>query len=838
MAKKGGQDLRYQPTLVSGEDAPLPRDRGASTHAPVEEDAGIPCPYTIEGVCVLESLLARGGMSTLYKGRMLNEEATPIVIKVPSAEVPGALKAFENERTVLRRLKSPHIVPFLGAGKFTYNEREYPYLLMKYIEGPTLRQQLEHRGAFSWADARKVLEDMLAALDCLHEQGWCHCDIKPANILHDDAAKHWVLVDFGIAKPGDSAISETHAKKFKAPGTWDYMAPEQHEGKHADIRSDIYSLGKVVWELLIGEVPRVGASLPEGKGVDRALIQNMTAQELQKRYQTPQAVRKELLEGARSEAQRRRVRFCQKCVGALLAGLLLTCGAWYAGDWYVASKLEQHAEKWPKLKKLETAKKEVATWPFYWGQHWLKKHEAAFQKEQNKAKVNLEKEWKELDPFSRHTAEELKIKCDNFVKSWRPALGDNDERIALAKIYALVARIEMTKETDDEQWKLIDEAEKTLKEELKDAPVSPKHWEKLDTTLKSSYQDVLLRQARQLIEERKFDEAARLIDKVNQKCGDTSKVQQTRGFLLQKDWECVKEEAERFISEGRVNSYHFAWNLVKKFEKELPHEVGKYQCELGKRWLDAIGKKADASHSFAHFVEAAKYFQDAVKEHPQYVTEWESALEQEHSNRLVLEINRMLVCYNNNPKDADELQQPLNSLTQHVKSCKEEHQNWFNEVIDAFAKVLSEQGSKYQTCNEFQYKWERLPQDLHLQPSGITCHHYKIAGVHIQLSQDYYEELKGYFDAQALVEIHIVHIVDSKEETLEDLTPLDNLYEEQQSIRIKLGKNRFLMAGQYLRIRVKDDDMTDKAPELCFRCKDMQGACDGASRVTVICDKE
>lgn len=287
MAKKGGQDLRYQPTLVSGEEAPLPGDRGTSAHEPVEEDAGIPCPYTIEGVCVLESLLARGGMSTLYKGRMLNEEATPIVIKVPSAEVPGALKAFENERTVLKRLQNPHIVPFLGAGKFTCNEREYPYLLMKYIEGPTLRQQLEHRGAFSWADARKVLEDMLAALDCLHEQGWCHCDIKPANILHDDAAKHWVLVDFGIAKPGDSAISETHAKKFKAPGTWDYMAPEQHEGKHADIRSDIYSLGKVVWELLIGEVPRVGASLPEGKGVDRALIQNMTTQELQKRYQTP-----------------------------------------------------------------------------------------------------------------------------------------------------------------------------------------------------------------------------------------------------------------------------------------------------------------------------------------------------------------------------------------------------------------------------------------------------------------------------------------------------------------------------------------------------------------------
>lgn len=174
-------------------------------------------------------------------------------------------------------------------------------------------------------------------------------------------------------------------------------------------------------------------------------------------------------------------------------------------------------------------------------------------------------------------------------------------------------------------------------------------------------------------------------------------------------------------------------------------------------------------------------------------------------------------------------------MTQHVKSCKEEHQEWFKAVIDAFAKVLSGKEPKYQTCNEFQYEWERRPPDLHLQPSGITCHRYKIADIHIQLSQDYYKELKGHFDAQALVEIHIV---DSKEKILEDLTPPNNLYEELQSIHIKLGKNRFLKAGEYLLIRVKDNDMTAKAPELCFRCKDMQGACDGASRVTVIRDKE
>src|SRR5574344_1992103 len=125
-------------------------------------------------------------------------------------------------------------------------------MVMKFIDGPSLRQQLKTQEKLSWDEAKKVLEDIATALGYLYINNMCHRDIKPDNIIFDKEARNWVLVDFGIAKSLQDNIRLTMTMAGQDSGTWDYMPPEQLDGKVVDIRCDIYALGTVIWEALIG----------------------------------------------------------------------------------------------------------------------------------------------------------------------------------------------------------------------------------------------------------------------------------------------------------------------------------------------------------------------------------------------------------------------------------------------------------------------------------------------------------------------------------------------------------------------------------------------------------
>ena len=203
--------------------------------------------YTIEGE------IGRGGMSIVYQARDLRNDRW-VALKVLRPELAGALgpERFLREIKVAARLAHPHILPLFESdvadGLLFYT--------MPYVEGESLRHRLQREGRLPIADAVTIACDVADALAYAHTHNIVHRDIKPENILIE--AGHPVVSDFGIARAISAANESRMTGVGIVVGTVDYMSPEQASGEELDGRSDIYSLGRVLYEMLIGSVP-VGA---------------------------------------------------------------------------------------------------------------------------------------------------------------------------------------------------------------------------------------------------------------------------------------------------------------------------------------------------------------------------------------------------------------------------------------------------------------------------------------------------------------------------------------------------------------------------------------------------
>jgi len=178
-----------------------------------------------------------------------------VALKVLKAEVAQSLgpDRFLREIEIAARLQHPHILPVYDSG----NASGLLYFVTPYAEGEALSGRLDRHGAFSIGEALRIARGVASALDYAHRQGVVHRDIKPANILLIDG--HPVVADFGIAR----ALSEVAADRITATGlavgTPAYMSPEQATGEeHIDARSDVYSLGCVLFEMIAGEPPFTG----------------------------------------------------------------------------------------------------------------------------------------------------------------------------------------------------------------------------------------------------------------------------------------------------------------------------------------------------------------------------------------------------------------------------------------------------------------------------------------------------------------------------------------------------------------------------------------------------
>jgi len=243
----------------------------------LEEDSGSLVGKALDGQYQIEVLLGKGGMGAVYKARhiLLGDR---VAIKVLPPEMRGNtewLRRFQREGQAARRFRHPNAVT-------VYDLRTSAdgtiYLVMEYVEGNTLDVELKKRGKFTPADAVTVLTPVMSVLNAAHAMGVVHRDLKPENIMIGKPSTGGEpvvkLLDLGIAKLREVAGSEpTGSTNLTVAGqmlgTPYYMSPEQwgdmpRDGNHEiDGRADIYSLGVVIYELIAGQRPFTGFSLPE-----------------------------------------------------------------------------------------------------------------------------------------------------------------------------------------------------------------------------------------------------------------------------------------------------------------------------------------------------------------------------------------------------------------------------------------------------------------------------------------------------------------------------------------------------------------------------------------------
>lgn len=194
--------------------------------------------------------LGHGGMSTVYKAyhAALDRHVALKVLHPAFKGDSNFLERFQREARIVAKLTHPHIVPV-----YDFSEHEgTPYLVMRYIEGRTLKAELAEQGPLPLERIVRILRPVCDALEYAHGQGILHRDVKPSNILLSQEGRTYVT-DFGLARmvlAGDSTISQD-----RMIGTPQYISPEQAKGDALDRRTDLYSLGVVVFEMLTGFVP-------------------------------------------------------------------------------------------------------------------------------------------------------------------------------------------------------------------------------------------------------------------------------------------------------------------------------------------------------------------------------------------------------------------------------------------------------------------------------------------------------------------------------------------------------------------------------------------------------
>jgi serine/threonine-protein kinase len=204
-------------------------------------------------------LLGQGGFAVVFRSRdhSLNRDVAVKVLDTAGAPAPTLSERFVREAQTIARLEHPNIVPIYEVGQ----QAELLYLAMRCVDGPTLRQLLGSRPMrrLSPGDAARVARAVADALSYAHAEGVVHRDIKPDNILLDKRG-NVLVTDFGIAKAAQAATSAQLTTEGMIIGTPQYMSPEQAAGDTVDGRSDIYSLGIVLYQMLSGGPPFDGES--------------------------------------------------------------------------------------------------------------------------------------------------------------------------------------------------------------------------------------------------------------------------------------------------------------------------------------------------------------------------------------------------------------------------------------------------------------------------------------------------------------------------------------------------------------------------------------------------
>jgi eukaryotic-like serine/threonine-protein kinase len=210
--------------------------------------------YEIGGV------LGRGGMAEVHRGRdlRLGREVAVKVLRSDLARDPSFQVRFRREAQAAASLNHPAIVAVYDTGEDRTTTGATPYIVMEYVEGETLRDVLRREGPLPAERAMSLAADICGALDFSHRNGIVHRDVKPGNVMITPQGAVKVM-DFGIARAvSDSAATMTSTAAVI--GTAQYLSPEQARGEGVDARSDVYSVGCLLYELVTGTPPFTGDS--------------------------------------------------------------------------------------------------------------------------------------------------------------------------------------------------------------------------------------------------------------------------------------------------------------------------------------------------------------------------------------------------------------------------------------------------------------------------------------------------------------------------------------------------------------------------------------------------
>lgn len=208
----------------------------------------------LDGRYLIESLIGVGGMANVYKGRDIrtNNAIAVKVLKEEFLDNEELVRRFKNESKAISILDHPNIVKVYDVSVTD----QLQYIVMEYIDGITLKEYLKQRGgALTWKEVVHFATQVLSALEHAHSKGIVHRDVKPQNIMlqADGSIK---MMDFGIAR---FSRAQSQTVSDKAIGSVHYISPEQAKGDHTDARTDIYSVGVMLYEMLSGHLPFDGS---------------------------------------------------------------------------------------------------------------------------------------------------------------------------------------------------------------------------------------------------------------------------------------------------------------------------------------------------------------------------------------------------------------------------------------------------------------------------------------------------------------------------------------------------------------------------------------------------
>ncbi len=253
---------RIKRCQICGSDYPLEHagevcslDGGQLVAAPLDQLIG----SLIDARYKIESTLGLGGWATVYLAtdQKLDRKVAVKILHAFWRESADQLNRFRRESKLAASLTHPNLAMLFDYGVLSNGQ---PFLIMEYLRGETLEQLISREGRLPVKRTVALVGQICDALNFAHKRGVIHRDLKPANIvvLDGDAVK---LLDFGLASWVDSSLSLT--SPGESVGTPQYMSPEQCQGKQVDLRSDIYSLGLIIYKMLTGTRPFQGRTMFE-----------------------------------------------------------------------------------------------------------------------------------------------------------------------------------------------------------------------------------------------------------------------------------------------------------------------------------------------------------------------------------------------------------------------------------------------------------------------------------------------------------------------------------------------------------------------------------------------